>query len=342
MKYGGKAIRIGAAAVLAATTVAISGAGSASAATCTWTPSTLPIPSGATGSTFLEAADNLGGYAGYATFSGNAIHAIHWHNGTTTDYGTLAGGTSIPADINRAGTMVGEASDSPTTERAFTSQNNKLVGLAEPTGTLDSWATGINDNGDIVGSVEVPGTTKGSTVIKAVWWPAAAPGTVQVLTGLPTGQSQALAIDQDGTIAVAVASSSSSSDNRPYLWHNGTVRALPTLTGATNVTPRAISNGVVVGSSNGGSFSGAVLWDTTTATPTISTVASNGNALSVNKNGQITGWTVSAGISVVYHIWQRTQLVATITANAANVNISSDDGTVAGSTSNGPTVWTCK
>jgi uncharacterized membrane protein len=341
----------------AATVLSPAGAFAAPAA-CVWTPSFLPVPATITGGGNIIAADSQGGYVGegYIPFftGSRSVHVLRWQGGQVTDYGTMPGGTdrATPAAVNRDGVVVGHAQERtlPFNERAFRSRGTVLERLPEPPGVDASWATGINDNGDIVGHV---GKTFQQgimiyTLHTAVVWPANAPGTVVALTGgLPTtGQTKATGIDQDGTVLVEHYPSRTNEFEAGslYLWRAGTARKLTLPSGSAIVEGNTISNGRVGGQTQASSTADGrgVLWDQS-GTP-LRPAASNA-IHSVNRTGQSIGFADTP--TLAYGVWQLDKQVTTLTSTLS-VNVSADDGSIAGwsrasqpGAKNLPTIWRC-
>ena len=81
-----------------------------------------------------------------------------WRNGTITSLGQLAGGASSASDINDAGQVVGWSHSTHVTQlgpmaHAFLWQDGMMTDLGVlPGGFDESWATAINNDGQIVGS----------------------------------------------------------------------------------------------------------------------------------------------------------------------------------------------
>jgi len=319
----------------------------ASAATCTWTSTNLPLPSGLTQGV-VRAADSLSGYAGEAQTSGGTVHAVRWVGGQAVDYGTVPGYShAFVSGVNKSGTIVGHTSATTgNRQRAFRSVGTALQVLPEPAGAQHSWANGVNDAGDIVGEVGSNVTSGGSTYLvrTAVLWPASAPGTVVKLGGLPsTGQTLGQAVDQDGTVLVEYYPTITNSIDATalYLWKAGSARVLPTPSGTTSVYGEAISNGRVAGAINAGGMVGAV-WeqDGSITKP----VASN-LITSINRTGQTTGWKIVTGLTAAHWVWQGTAKVGTLSGQRT-FEVSADNGTVAGyswnsTTFSQPAFWRC-
>jgi hypothetical protein len=315
----------------------------ASAATCT--TSYLPLPAALPGGS-VTVADSAGGYAGYGYIvKGMAYtaHALRWSNGQVTDLGQLAGaGNDVTVTgVNRQGTVVGSAAG----PRGFRSRNGKLESLPLPAGATGAQAEGINDNGDIVGSVSsVPPDTAPWAVYTPVLWPANGSAPV-TLTGLPTtGQAKAKAIDQDGTVLVEYYPNRNDAfaATALYLWKAGTARKLTNPSDTTTVEGHALSNGRVAGQTYpaSGTNGKGVLWDQNGAPSRPSTSA---DLTSINRSGQSVGWSTGTG---TYAAWQLNTQTATLTAQPS-VEVSADNGTIGGRSVVGsasyssPTIWRC-
>ncbi|PRY38054.1 hypothetical protein [Umezawaea tangerina] len=306
----------------------------ASAATCTWTPTILPLPAGMTTGT-VYAADSGGGYAGVASGDGATSHAVRWSGGTATDYGTVPGyGPYVSVKgVNRNGVVVGSTSAATgNRQRAFRSVGTALQALPEPAGANHSWATAVNDNGDVVGNIGADVTIGGSSYLvnTAVLWPANAPGTVVELTaGLPTtGQTIARGVDQDGTVLVEHFPTTTSFLDADvlHLWRAGSARALPAPSGASSVAGNAISNGRVAGGSTVLGDLSATVWE---PNGTIVKPAAADYTTSVNRTGQTVGWKAGPSLNMTYSVWQGTTKVGTYSGRWG-LTASADNGTVAG------------
>ncbi len=317
----------------------------ASAATCT--TSYLPLPAGLPGGS-VTVADSGGGYAGYGYIVKSGLsytaHALRWSDGQVTDLGNLAGAGSdvVVTGVNRQGTVVGWAAG----PRGFRSRNGRLESLPLPAGATRTQAEGINDNGDIVGSVAaVQPDTKPWAVHTPVLWPADGSAPVK-LTGLPTtGQAKATAIDQDGTVLIEYYPKRDDpfAATALYLWKAGTVRKLANPPDTTTVEGKELSNGRVVGQTYPASgYNGrGVLWDQD-GTP--SRPATSAYLRSINRSGQSIGW--SLGTPGTYAAWQLDTLTARLT-DKPSVEVSADNGAIGGRSVVGsasyssPTIWRC-
>ena len=125
------------------------------------------------------------------------VQAFLWDNGTITNLGVLPGMTfSYAYDINETGVVVGVSGtgtlNNPISARGFTWT---LGGGMQPLSTLggDSFARAINDNGDIVGSSTISGTSH------AVVWRAGVITDLQPVA-LATNTGAAFAINRLGEV----------------------------------------------------------------------------------------------------------------------------------------------
>lgn len=148
----------------------------------------------AAGCTSLPTRDNEGRLTELPTFS---IVELGLANGTTSQaYG-----------INAGGTAVGYATDAGGAQRAVVFQGGVAVRLPEPDSTTRSNAYGINDAGQIAGSVRING------VEKPVRWASATAQPTMLPLRAGTTSGRARAINNGGTIAGFVTG-----DELPVLW----------------------------------------------------------------------------------------------------------------------------
>jgi probable HAF family extracellular repeat protein len=116
------------------------------------------------GGTFSRATsiNNTGTIVGTSTLGGDREgHAFKFSNGVMSDLGTLGGTSSIARDINSAGTIVGSSSTLTGVSHAFRYDGMAMTDLAPFLASVGflgaSYATAINDNGDIVGYADIAG-----------------------------------------------------------------------------------------------------------------------------------------------------------------------------------------
>lgn len=113
-------------------------------------------------SSFAYGINGAGQVVGFAHPAGNVeIHATLWNGGTVTDLGTLGGATSAALGTNNAGQVVGFSITADGTKShamlwsgsTATDLNTLLDASTVSAGWYLQGATGINDNGWIVGNV---------------------------------------------------------------------------------------------------------------------------------------------------------------------------------------------
>ncbi len=309
----------------------------ASAALATCTPSYLPIPASMTGGGSVTVADGQGGYAGEGyvnVFGGSrSLHILRWQGGQVTDYGYLTGfgDDATVMAVNRDGVVAGYAYNG-SFPRALRSRGTVLEPLPVPADVDSSYATGINDAGDIFGYVgrQFQQGIMIYTVNTAVVWPASAPGTIVPLSGLPaTGQTKAVGIDQDGTVLVEYYPTKTDEFRATglYLWRAGAARKLTLPSGTKFVAGNTISNGRVGGYTQTSDIADTigVLWD---QNGTFLRPANSAAVNSVNRTGQSIGYALDETTGF-YGVWQLGQQTASLDGSLG-VNVSADDGSIAG------------
>ncbi len=100
----------------------------------------------------VSAVNNSGQVTG--TFSiGNAKHrAFLYEKGAVSELGTLGGGSSFGSDINNTGQIVGHSFQENGPTRAFIYDNGQMKNLGSSNAGSASYATAINDHGQVVGN----------------------------------------------------------------------------------------------------------------------------------------------------------------------------------------------
>lgn len=133
-----------------------------------WQPSgkitALPPYSGDTVSyayTITQLGQDVVGNSGSCAAS--TTHAVLWHNASPTNLGTLGGSVNIALDINDRGQVIGNSNlYGNTATHTFLWQHGTMKDLGTLPGDLDSFAGGINDEGQVVGqSCDASGNCRG-------------------------------------------------------------------------------------------------------------------------------------------------------------------------------------
>jgi probable HAF family extracellular repeat protein len=273
--------------------------------------------------------------------------AVLWVNGSATPLGTLGGPNSAvswPVKSNN-GVIVGisELTESdplgedfscwpffaagvPTGRicRGFRWQNGQMTALPPFPGGFSSYATGVNNKGQIVGwaenGVHDPTCDPAFQVLQfraAIWQPD---GTVQELPPLPGDSTSAATAINDlgqvvgisGDCGVAVGSVSA---RHAVLWQNGVPTDLGNIGGDAWNTPTAINNhGVIVGFANTAPGTArtfeAFMWTQADGMKSLGKLPGDlrSEALGINEKGQIVG--LSRGGPFVFRafLWQNRQL----------------------------------
>lgn len=209
-----------------------------------------------------------------------------WHAGTVEATFYLSGtARSSPRveDMNTHGQVVGARSRSGDSVSAFLWENGTLRSLDIP---LDdpvfgsSVATGINDDGQVVGRAEG----------RAFLWEN---GTVVDLGGLGGGTSAAEDINGGGQIVGA--SQTVDGDWHAFLWQEGTMTDLGTLGGSSSSAMAINDLGQIVGVSETASGDRhAFLWEAGRMTDLGTLGTTSSSAYDINNGGQIVGTSVTA------------------------------------------------
>ncbi len=176
---------------------------------------------------------------------------------TITDLGTLEGGSHVePFDVNSKGEVVGLAIISDGNRRAFLWLPAADYGLStgmHDLGTLtvgdDSYATGINDAGQVVGRSGDAFGRFGSTITRAFIWDSV--HGMQDLGSLPGNASaSAFGINNPGQAVGHSQNYSGDPNTRAVIWSAGAITDIGTLDGNSySIADHLNSCGQVIGSS---------------------------------------------------------------------------------------------
>lgn len=319
-------------------TLVLPGTAAATTAACTWSPSALPLPAGAS-SVSVDGTDHSGGWAGSAYFSGDRRRVLTWKNGTVTDHGGVASATAFISvvDENRAGTIVLNTTDGyfGSIKLAYRIRAGIWEQLAPLPGASAPIVKSINDTGDVIGTniVQRNGTV-GTVVVR---WPANQTTPVEV-PGLPL-HATAIDLDQDGTLLVGLRNPETQGQI-PHVMRSGVLTALPPLARNQTLYAKAISNGRVTGSvlPKGGQYTG-VVWERD-LTPHSLPNASEGHL--INRDALVVASHTNPNVTS-HGVWRAGTLEYAFGTFDDHVYTGtlSDDGTFAGQLRGQPTIWRC-
>jgi probable HAF family extracellular repeat protein len=242
------------------------------------------IDTGVTGT--VSAVNDLGDAVGEKTDAhGSGIGAFLWQSGTLSLLTQLASATALNDADQVAGTVLYSGSGTSALSEATLYQNGQVTLLgflnASVAGAYSS-ATGINNNGDVVGS-----SLTASGVGHAFLWKSGVMTDLGVMT--QGDNSVALAVNATDQ-AVGVERSPDNAHSTAVLWQSGAVSALAQLGNDDYSYASGINDaGLIVGAgqpSGGTSGTEAILWD-------------QGQAISLNSLLPInSGWVLSTADSI--------------------------------------------
>jgi probable HAF family extracellular repeat protein len=244
------------------------------------------------------AVNDRGQVVGSSDTTAGESHAFLWQDGVMTDIGAFA-----PADINNLGQVVGTttvtASDgSRARGHAVLWQDGALTDL----GTLGeaSWATAVNDLGQVIGSSAIEPGRHGR--YHAFLWQD---GAMTDLTPGFEGFSEAFDVNDRGQVAGSTRCCWDAAPRRPTIWHDGvaTVLADP----GADAEARAVDErGRVVGVSWSEPLPRAVLWQdgTQTALGALAGTDIRTWAEAMNECGQVVGrgWTEAGANALLWYV----------------------------------------
>jgi hypothetical protein len=282
---------------------------------CTWTPSYLPLPAGATNGVVLATGSN--GYLAGQTTDGRFLL---WHNGELVDVNAPVS-TSISVEgVNGSGDIVGWDGRSRT---AFVYRDGTFQTLPTPAGT-DVWASAINDTGDIVGTAYAF-----SGPYHSVVWKRNQPGTYQIVA-----DDVAIGIDNAGNVVTETG----------LVWSpDGTTRRLA---GSPNLQIQVFQGGYALGHAFG-DFTGLHKWDTTGSLVYRYEAKDRPVPRSINSHGLlVASYTPIGGTVRELGVWREATFVGNITAERGVRVVTETDGLAGQRTSADgqtwvPATWTC-
>ncbi len=101
--------------------------------------------------------NEAGQVLGYVSGFGFGNRTAFWDGSTLVDIGNLGGTSTYPSAMNEAGQIVASATNASDQTRAAFWDGGALMDLGTLPGGAQSWAGGINDQGQIAGTSEVTG-----------------------------------------------------------------------------------------------------------------------------------------------------------------------------------------
>ena len=185
--------------------------------------------------------------AGCDSFDGSTTHAALYSNFQLTDLGTLGGDFSEGVAINGSGQVVGDSTLSNGLTHATLWSNGQIIDLGTLPGGTTSYATGINDAGQITGWSDTlqPGTSYPQPDHAFIYenGQMADLGNLSA-TGEFANFSHGTAINASGE--VTGWSVTDSFETRAFLFSDGVMADLDTLGGSDPAAARSTMQGQVV------------------------------------------------------------------------------------------------
>ena len=229
------------------------------------------------------AINGHGDVVGYSDAPDGTRHAVLWRRGVLVDLGTGGGTRAVAMDVNVKGVVVGWIEYDPTDHRAFVWQNGHMKLLALPESYTESYATAINDRGQIVGQILGDHT--------GIWGALWEGGKAVVL-----GHFSPYDINYSGQVV-------GDDGSHAILWHRGQASALADLPGTTRSTASAINDrGQIVGYARVGG-SRPVLWQNGVPIDLGTLGGPEGKAEGINNRGQIVGTSTDARLDSWPTLW---------------------------------------
>ncbi|MDU0292535.1 hypothetical protein [Saccharothrix longispora] len=310
-------------------------AGTTGIAACTWQKTLWELPEGAE-------AGEINGYDGGRYAVGNTGLDFFWGDGLVDPRATLwdngrvvmRGAGQVPYfnDVNASGLVVGAMYLDQRFYAITVAHDGTMTNLPANPAWTSSWASWVNNRGDIIGW-----GTVGSAKSKMVVWPANAPGTYREVT-MPDAHGVSLMdVDEQGRVIIGVSPGGSYILTPAGQW---ITLAAPGVKGVS--VPRDIRDGRVVGRLDiAPNYGGAVAeWDPQGAVVrTIGRPAVEG--ISLGGNGTIAGYGF-VGSSQRVMLWRDGVMVAQpIAAEFALTGLSDDERTIVGVEADRPAHYRC-
>ena len=292
--------------------------------------------------------------------------AFLWENGRKRDLGATFGGPgSWAAAITDRGHVVGQADLKPIAKtghhvsHAFLWQNGKtvdlgVVGYVEKPGTESSYATDVNEHGQVIGQScrTVP------TACRAFIWQNGKLTDLGTLGGVHTDAQDINERAQVvGTSRTGLLGTNRSPIRRAFLWQNGKMRDLGTLGGPRSGAIAINDRGQILGGadtsrkSTSGYFKGspishAFLWQNGTMRDLGTLGGEYSRPVAINERGQVIGQAATKTTSHAF-LWSNGQMrdLGTLGGDLSEPTAINDHGQVVGwaatptTDTNGEHVW---
>ena len=176
--------------------------------------------------------NNAGQVVGQSADASGIYRPFLWEAGSMTDLGSLGGAYGSASGINESGQVVGGSDLATGSSRAFLWDNGTITDLGVLGDNVRSFAYGINDLGQVVG-------TSGR---RAFLWESGAMTDIGDLGG---GIAEAADVNESGQ--VIGWSNPSGRNYHAFLWENGQMLDLGTLGGESSFAYGVNDSGQVVG-----------------------------------------------------------------------------------------------
>ncbi len=229
--------------------------------------------------------NDLGYVVGHSFGDNHDNRSYLYNNGSVTDLNTLGGAYANAGSINNSNEVVGMSIYANGVTHAFRWSNDTMIDLDHPSSSSTSYAYGINDLGQIVGTM-VPFGSQGF-----LWENGQLTDLSDLVGG--SGHTTPFAINNQGQV-VGYSGSLGPTTSQPFIWENGVMEDLGSLPGRTDWGyARGINDfGEVVGSSGGHAFA----WDSVSGIRDLNDLLDNSgtdweltHAYDINDSGIIVG-----------------------------------------------------
>ena len=301
---------------------------------CTWAAQVLPtVPI----TDFAFSA--VGGTDGDETFAGFSNgHAVLWRDGRLIDLGA-----GSAADVNRAGDAVGAQVDSNPHATLF--RAGTAIRLAEPANASETWASGINDDGLIVGTGVIVRGTEGTP--HALVWSARTPASVTDLGTLGGDEANGIrliGVNERGTLIGNAFNPNIGTATAVIGTVRGGLRALSGSAPGASTTAVGITGRYIVGTQYLNGSAQPVRWVNGRAQVLPGDAEANG----VNSWGTVVGRRSDASTAVIWTgVSDPVELPIPAGLQQPGATAITDRGTVAGFgfdniSTQQPVLWSCR